>query len=557
MAGEEVPWPPPPREPGPWNGGPPVAPPGNTPLPPLPGAGGVVHGASPQANPWANSGAPSGSMDASGPAFGGLGGPPRTDPFPGLPGGAARVDRAPVAVLVISAIIVVALIAGAALLVLKGGRQYPSAWDGRVDAIATWVAEERDLDFEHPVAVNFLSEKAYTARSTEGGDDDSVESQQYYDDQLAQLRALGFVTGDVDLKAANDTLSDSGTLAYYDPDLEQVFVRGTEMTPALRVTLAHELTHVLQDQHFDLGRMDDLSSSRASVLRALAEGDATKVEDAYIEELSDADAKAYDAENESSSGDAQAQIDAKVPPILTTLFASPYILGPELIEFLDQQDGWDAIDEALQDPPTEEAMFDPMTYKTDAADERTVEITAPSGTEVIESDEFGPTTWYLLLASRLDPALALKATDGWGGDQYVVYRDGDQVCLDATVEGDTPADVEELSKALTLWTAMSPKGTASAKTEDGAVAFHSCDPGKDAKAVGKKVSPDVLAVPVIRTQVYLQAIEADRSPDQATCYANGIIDAFTLEQLNDPKGEYLSSDAGQQEILKLSQTCFK
>lgn len=548
MAGEEVPWPPPPREPGPWNGGPPVAPPGNTPLPPLPGAGGVVHGAAPQSNPWANPGATPEPIAPTG--------PPRTDPFPGLPGGPARVDRAPIAVLVISAVIVLALIAGAAFVVLKGGRQYPSAWDARVAPLATWVAEERDLDFDHPVQVNFLSEKEYSARSTEGGDDDSVESKQYYADQLAQLRALGFVSGDVDLQSANDTLSDSGTLAYYDPDLEQVFVRGTEMTPALKVTLAHELTHVLQDQHFDLSRMDDLGSGRASVLRALAEGDATKVEDAYIEDLSDADKKAYDAENDKGSEEATDEIDAKVPPILTTLFASPYILGPELIDYLDQQNGWEAIDEALLDPPTEEAMFDPMTYKTDAAKERTVEITAPEGTEVIESDEFGPTTWYLLLASRLDPAVALKATDGWGGDQYVVYREDDKVCLDATVEGDTPEDVDELSQALTLWAAMSPKGTASAKTVDGKVAFHSCDPGKDAKPVGEEVSPDVLAVPVIRTQVYLQAVEADRSPEQASCYANGIVGAFTLEQLNDPKGEYLSSDAGQQEILELSKDCF-
>ena len=55
---------------------------------------------------------------------------------------------------------------------------------------------------------------------------------------------------------ATATLSE-GTLAYYDPSGEQVFVRGTELTPAVRVTLAHELAHVLQDQHFDLERLAD------------------------------------------------------------------------------------------------------------------------------------------------------------------------------------------------------------------------------------------------------------------------------------------------------------
>ena len=221
MPGEDVPWPPPPREPGPWNGGPPVQPPGNTPLPPLPGSGGVVHGATTQTNPWAGTEAapPSGP-----PPTAGTGGwsrgvpqvaipPQRTDPFPGLPTQPKLVDRAPLWVLIASAIVVVALIAGAGFVLLKGGRQYPAGWDARVAPITTWVAEERDLDFKHPVKVNFLSDKEYSALATEGGDDDSAETKQYYDDQLAQLRALGFVSGDVDLAQASDTLSDSGTLA--------------------------------------------------------------------------------------------------------------------------------------------------------------------------------------------------------------------------------------------------------------------------------------------------------------------------------------------------------
>lgn len=559
MAGEEVPWPPPPREPGPWSGGPPVSPPGNTPLPPLPGAGGVVHNAAAQPNPWANPGGSPESLTGANLApqtgFAPAGGQ-RSDPFPGLPAGPRVTDRAPTWVLIASAIIVIALIAGAAFVLLKGGRQYPSEWDARVAPITTWVAKERELDFKHPVKVNFLSDKEYTARSTEGGDDDSVDSKQYYDDQLAQLRALGFVSGDVDLAKANDTLSDSGTLAYYDPDVEQVFVRGTEMTPALRVTLAHELTHVLQDQNFDLERLDDLSSGQATVLRALAEGDATKVEDAYVDQLSDADKKAYDEESKSSGEQANEDLDKNVPSILTTIFASPYILGPRFVDYLDARDGWDAINEALQEPPTEEAMFDPITYKTDAAAQKTVTIEAPQGSEAIESDEFGPTTWFLLLASRLDPKIALAATDGWGGDQYVVYRQDDKVCMNATIEGDTPEDEQQMADALNAWAAKSPKGTAEVTTEDDAVQFHSCDPGKDAKPVGNEVTPDTLGLPVTRTDVYTEAIGADQTPKQSACFANGVIKAFTIDQLNDPKGAFIRSQAGQRLLAGLRSTCF-
>lgn len=561
VTGEEVPWPPPPREPGPWNGGPPVAPPGNTPLPPLPGQGGVVHGAAAQSNPWAN---PSGAPESlNGPNVAPLGGypsaapvPPRSDPFPGLPSGPGLADRAPVWVLVASAVVVLAVIAGAAFVVIKGGRQYPSAWDDKSAPIAKWVSENRQLDFDHPVKVNFLTPEEYKARATEGGDSESVESKQFYADQVAQLRALGFVSGDVDLAAANDTLSDSGTLAFYDPDTEQVYVRGTELTPGIRVTLAHELTHVLQDQNFDLQRFDDLPSGQASVLRALAEGDATKVEDLYVEkQLTDDEKKAYDEESSSAGDDATEEIEDKVPSFLTTTFAAPYILGPRFVDFLYATDEWKAIDEALQEPPTEEAMFDPITYQTDAGAQKTVEIDAPSGTEVLESDEFGPTTWYLLLASRLGEKEALAAVDGWGGDQYVVYREDDVVCMDATIEGDTPEDEAELAKALGEWAAKSPKGTAEVTNEGGAVQFHSCDPGKDAKAVGEEVTPDFLGLPVTRTDLFTSGIEDDATPKQAACFANGIIDAFTIDQLNDPKGAFVNSQEGQVLIAGVRDTC--
>jgi len=560
VAGEEVPWPPPPREPGPWSGGPPVSPPGNTPLPPLPGAGGVVHGAAAQANPWANPGGSpeslTGPNKAPMPGFAPQGGPQRSDPFPGLPSGPALRDRAPAWVLVVSGVIVLALIAGAAVLVLKGGRQYPSEWNPRVAPITSWVSKERELEFTHPVQVNFLTDKEYTARSTEGGDDDSVESQQYYADQLAQLRALGFVTGDVDLAKANDTLSDSGTLAYYDPDLEQVFVRGTELTPAVRVTLAHELTHVLQDQNFDLQRLDDLSTGQATVLRALAEGDATKVEDAYVETLSKADKASYDKETKESGDQATEDLDKDVPSILTTIFASPYILGPRFVDYLDAKGGWKAINEALQDPPTEEAMFDPITYDTDAAAKKTVTIDPPEGAEVIETDEFGPTTWFLLLASRMDPKNALAAVDGWGGDQYVVYRKDDKVCLNATIDGDTPQDETEMAQALTSWAAKSPAGTTEVTADDDGVHFHSCDPGKDAKAVGDEVTPDTLGLPVVRTDIYTEAIAADQTPKQSACFAKGILKVFTVDQLLDPKGAFVNSDEGQQALATVRQDCF-
>jgi len=538
-------WPSPPREPGPWGGGPPVAPPGNTPLPPLPGPGGVSRTTAAATNPWANAE----SIPAPPPPPGG----PRP-PFPGLAGPAVpRVDRAPRWIVALAAIVVLGLVAGIGYVTVKGGRQYPSEWDARVAPIAAWVEKARKLGYDHPVEVEFLTPAQYKAVST-GGDDSSGSSASDDADQLAQLRALGLVEGDVDLGKAGDTLSDSGTLAFYDPGTKKVYVRGTDMTPALRVTLAHELTHVLQDQHFDLNRIGDLPEDQAPVLRALAEGDATRIEDQYVAKVLTADERKTYEQTSTDEGDkAQTAIDKDVPPILTALFAAPYIFGPELVTYLSQKDGDGALDKAFTDVPTEAVLFDPLIYGTDAAKTTPLTVAAPSGTDKLDAGQFGATAWYLLLASRLAPTTALAATDGLGGDGYVVYREKGTVCVQIHASGDTAQDVTQLSGALKDWVAKSPAGTASVDVADDQVQFRSCDPGAKATGAGK-VSVDLLAVPVTRTQVYDQVVQSGASEKQATCYANAIVGSFSLAQLTDPT--FVQSAEGQAKIKQLQGGCF-
>lgn len=547
VPGDQVPWPPPPRDPGPWNGGPPVAPPGNTPLPPLPGSSGTMGGSS-AGSGWSGS-TPVPQVNIP---------PDRQEPVAVAPPPTQKPDRSPFLVRALAVLVVLGIVAGGAYVLLRGGRTYPEAWDPRVAEIAAWVAEERDLAFDHPVQVNFLDEEAYRERATQGGGDPTeAGTAELYADQAAQLRALGFLSGEVDLAAATDTLNDSGTLAFYDPAMEQVYVRGTEVTPSMRVTIAHELVHVLQDQAFDLDRIQDLDSGRAGVLRALAEGDATKVEEAYVAEvLTDEERAAYEAEMAAASEAAGEEIDASVPPILTTVFAAPYVLGPRLISVLDAQGGWEAVDEALQDPPSEEALFDPLTVGTDALDGVTVSVETPRGAEELDRGEFGPITLYLLLASRIDPKVALEAVDGWGGDEYVVYRVDDRVCVRAAFEGDGAENTAELQEALTAWASQSPDGTASAERSSDGVLLQSCDPGEDADPVGGEGASDLLLLPVTRTDVFTQAIEADRTAAQSRCYAEGVVGAFSWDELSDPDGAALSSPEGQRRLSALGADCF-
>lgn len=411
---------------------------------------------------------------------------------------------------------------------------HPDVWDDRVAPIAEWVATERDLAFEHPVTVRFLSEEEYQEEATGGGDETSEEAEEEAEHFVGVLRAMGLVHGEVDLDTAGETLQGEGTLAYYVPEEQVVYVRGTELTPSVRVTIAHELTHVLQDQHFDLERLADPDFDRSEGLRALAEGDAERIEEAFVaDRLTAEERTAYEEESTASGDEAREALDEDVPPALVAFFAAPYALGEPLVDQLTRLEGPGAIDDLLEDPPTEEELLDPSSRGTVRADVQEVEVSAPEGAEEVEEDVVGPLAWYLMLASRGEAVDALRAVDGWGGDAMVSYRDGDATCVRAVLVGDDAGATDALRAALTGWAEAGPEGSASVETSGDRVHFEACDPGSDASSTGD-VSTDLLALPVVRSELSTQFQESGLPADSAQCAAGRVVGLLPLSVLTGP-----------------------
>ena len=106
------------------------------------------------------------------------------------------------------------------------------------------------------------------------------------------LRAIGLIDGDVDLFEEINELQGGGVIGLYSFKDEHIRIRGKKLDPAVKSTLVHELTHALQDQHFDIGKRmeefdeDDESTSSESAYQAVVEGDAQRVETKYRESLS-------------------------------------------------------------------------------------------------------------------------------------------------------------------------------------------------------------------------------------------------------------------------------
>lgn len=452
--------------------------------------------------------------------------------------------------------VVLLLAAGITVVVVRDGIDHPDEWDPRVADLAEFVEDARDLEFDHPVYVDFLTDDEYTELTTTDEEALDDESRAELDRYAGMLRAMGLASGEIDLFAAYNQVSDAGTLAFYDPEDQRVRVRGTEMTVGLEVTLVHELTHALQDQHFDLQRLDsdELDEGGAVALRALIEGDAVRVEEEYVlEELDEDQQAAYDEEYASELEESLEATD-EVPAFVSASFGVPYALGAPFVQLLLNDGGNSDVDDAFEDPPdTEDDLFDPTSYLADE-DEQDVELDLGDDVEVLEDGTFGSPAWHLLLAERMDPLVAFDATRGWDGDAYATFERDDRSCVRAVFAGDSDEDEAEMSEALDVWVAALPGGQAETLEVDGHPGFEACDPGEDVDMELTERSEDALSVPAVWGYLVADAATV-LDLEGARCYAEQVLDGITFEDLIDPEGAAFATEEFQETLDDAFSTC--
>lgn len=413
-----------------------------------------------------------------------------------------------------------------------GGRDYPSSWDPRVDDLVQFDEAHRGLRFKHPVPIDFLTPEEYSARARVDSSALTDEDRSQIELYAGELKALGLIEGDPDLFGAQNDLNDAGTLAYYDPDAERITVRGTEMTPGLRVTLVHELTHVLQDQWFDVGssRTNEFTTSQEdSAFRALIEGDAVRIENEYLDTLSEDERAAADEAVTLQPDDTS--LDA-VPAALQAFDFAPYAVGPPAVELLAATGGDAAVDAALRRPPTtDRELLDPRALEAHSGAREVDEPALPDGVhDSLDSGDLGSITWYLLLAERIDPAAALDAVDGWAGDAYVAYEQDGVTCMALAFAGTDDDATARMRGALDDWAAAMPGGKATVARDGDGLLVRSCDPG--GQAATNERALDAMQLAAIRIEGAFEAVDqGGLDLDTGFEYGECLIHTITFEQI--------------------------
>jgi hypothetical protein len=142
---------------------------------------------------------------------------------------------------------------------------------------------------------------------------------------------------------------------------------------------------------------------------------------------------------------------AATPAIIRETFGFPYRYGLDFVSLL-QEEGWGAVDAAYADPPqSSEQILHPEKYLS--RDEPQIMALPPltdtlgTGWRLVEAETLGEFQTSLYLAQQVDRSTANLASQGWDGDQYVVYVNDDAVLLAFASVWDSPADREEFVSA--------------------------------------------------------------------------------------------------------------
>jgi hypothetical protein len=242
------------------------------------------------------------------------------------------------------------------------------------------------------------------------------------------MKKLGLVPANFEFRSFIIKLLTEQVAGYYDPKAQQFYLADWIDLDGQQPVMAHELTHALQDQHFNLRRFEKWPKGDADAelaAHALVEGDATLVMIDYMKrDLARAFAFAQSMRSSQSSSE---QIDS-APRSLRETLLFPYEHGAEWATVIHKRGGWSLVSRAYTElPQSSEQILHPEKYfareapvKIEMTDAHTL---LGSNWKRIDYDVNGEWSHYLILDEYLkSSADSKRAAAGWGGDRYAVYE---------------------------------------------------------------------------------------------------------------------------------------
>jgi hypothetical protein len=243
------------------------------------------------------------------------------------------------------------------------------------------------------------------------------------------LKKYGLAPADFHLRPFIINLLAEQVAGYYDPKTQEFYLADWIDLDGQQPVMAHELTHALQDQHFNLRRFEKWpkgDSDAELAVQSLVEGDATFLMMQYI--MKNPIRALAMMKSLKDSGTTTEQIE-KAPRALRETLLFPYEGGRLFAAQLYRKGGWDLVSKAYTDLPqsTEQILHADKYFAREAPSKvNLANIAALLGPnwKRTDYDVNGEWSYYLILDEFLkDEKESKRSAAGWGGDRYALYEE--------------------------------------------------------------------------------------------------------------------------------------
>lgn len=368
-------------------------------------------------------------------------------------------------------------VAAFAMLVVSSASAQEKEWSQEeLERVAAEVEEEvaelRGTPFQRPVAVELTSRDAFLRYVRERLD--RLQSPEDLKHEETTFKLLGLLPAEMDLLEVSLDLLEEQVGGYYDPARETFYLMEGFTGGIARAILAHELTHALDDQLYDLDRNLEARMDRTDAVTAysaVVEGSGTSVMNrwvlAHLGQIDPAELEKLNVSTESLSS---------LPPAVWKPLLAVYLQGQKFLDHgyraskkrRGKRDANLPTQLAFARPPRSmEQVLHPEKYwdpeERDEPREVSHEVgSLPPEWEELDRDVLGELHLALLTELAEEPrevdfsnqfavlsiAYTNRAAAGWDGDEALLLGRGNARFLHLVTVWDRPEDADQFATAV-------------------------------------------------------------------------------------------------------------
>jgi hypothetical protein len=298
------------------------------------------------------------------------------------------------------------------------------------DEVLAQMSEITGLKLRTPVKKTLRSREEIRAYVISEMNEDKQPTERYASARSAE--AFGLLPKGFDIDSFMVELLTEQIAGLYDPKAHEFYIADWIPLADQKMVMAHELTHALEDQHFQIEAWvkaakpnDDDELAREAVLEGSA---MAAMIDYLLNESGRSLADLPDIDPGMLVGDMGSTPGLKkAPPFLKDALVFPYFAGLTFSADLLKGNGWKGLPAVFSKPPiSTQQIMHPALYhagKTPSTENLpdVAKLLGPDWTK-LEENVMGEFGWKEVLKQFLGEERAKTLAATWEGDRYVVYE---------------------------------------------------------------------------------------------------------------------------------------